>query len=167
MKKNNYDELKETNIDKTGTIVYVLLNGKIIGVITLADKVREESHKAIRQLKELGLKCWMLTGDNNKITEDVSKELFLDGYFAEMLPHERLEKIKELQKKGEFVAMTGDGINDAPALAQANIGIAIGSGTDVATETADIILVNSNPLDVTALILFGRATHNKMIQNLF
>ncbi|MBN2395080.1 MAG: HAD-IC family P-type ATPase, partial [Candidatus Atribacteria bacterium] len=91
----------------------------------------------------------------------------LDGYFAEVLPHEKMEKIKALQDKGEFVAMTGDGINDAPALAQADVGIAIGSGTDVAAETADIILVNSNPSDVTSIILFGRATYRKMIQNLY
>jgi Cu2+-exporting ATPase len=109
----------------------------------------------------------MLTGDNKRIAEKVSNKLHLDGYFAEVLPHEKLEKIKELQNKGEFIAMTGDGINDAPALAQADVGIAIGSGTDVAAETADIILVNSNPLDVTSLILFGRATYSKMIQNLF
>jgi Cu2+-exporting ATPase len=109
----------------------------------------------------------MLTGDNKKIAEKVSNKLSLDGYFAEVLPHEKLEKIKDLQNKGEFIAMTGDGINDAPALAQADVGIAIGSGTDVAAETADIILVNSNPLDVTSLILFGRATYTKMIQNLF
>jgi len=109
----------------------------------------------------------MLTGDNSRIAKEVANTLHLDGYFAEILPHEKQEKIKELQNKDQFVAMTGDGINDAPALAQANVGIAIGSGTDVAAETADIILVNSNPLDVTKLILFGKATYQKMIQNLF
>ena len=167
LRKNNFEMLKEVKIDETGTLVYVLLDKRIIGVITLADKIREESHEAIQQLKKLGIKCWMLTGDNKRIAEEVSNKLNLDGYFAEVLPHEKLEKIKELQNKGEFVAMTGDGINDAPALAQADVGIAIGSGTDVAAETADIILVNSNPLDVTSLILFGRATYSKMIQNLF
>ena len=167
VRKNNFEKLKEIKDDKTGTLVYVLLNSKIIGVITLADKIRKESYEAIQQLKKLGIKCWMLTGDNKGIAEEVSNKLELDGYFAEVLPHEKLEKIKELQNKGEFIAMTGDGINDAPALAQADVGIAIGSGTDVAAETADIILVNSNPLDVTSLILFGRATYSKMIQNLF
>jgi len=166
VRKNNAEMLKEIKVDETGTLVYVLLDGKIIGVITLADKIREESHEAIQQLKKLGIKCWMLTGDNKRIAEEVSNKLNLDGYFAEVLPHEKLKKIKELQNKDEFVAMTGDGINDAPALAQADVGIAIGSGTDVAAETADIILVNSNPLDVTSLILFGRATYSKMIQNL-
>lgn len=167
VKENNFEILKEIKVDEIGTLVYVLFDNRIIGVITLADNIREESHEAIRQLKKLGVKCWMLTGDNKKIAEKVSNKLHLDGYFAEVLPHEKLEKIKELQDKGEFVAMTGDGINDAPALAQADVGIAIGSGTDVAAETADIILVNSNPLDVTSLILFGRATYSKMIQNLF
>ncbi|MBE3090877.1 MAG: heavy metal translocating P-type ATPase, partial [Candidatus Atribacteria bacterium] len=167
VRKNNFEMLKDMKIDETGTLVYVLLNKRIIGVITLADKIRKESYEAIQQLKKLGIKCWMLTGDNKRIAEEVSNKLYLDGYFAEVLPHEKLEKIKELQNKGEFVAMTGDGINDAPALAQADVGIAIGSGTDVAAETADIILVNSNPLDVTSLILFGRATYSKMIQNLY
>lgn len=167
VKENNFEILKEIKVDEIGTLVYVLFDNRIIGVITLADNIREESHEAIRQLKKLGVKCWMLTGDNKRIAEKVSNKLHLDGYFAEVLPHEKLEKIKELQNKGEFVAMTGDGINDAPALAQADVGIAIGSGTDVAAETADIILVNSNPLDVTSLILFGRATYRKMIQNLF
>ena len=166
VRKNNFEILKQIKIDETGTQVYVLLDRRIIGVITLADNIRRESHEAINQLGKLGVKCWMLTGDNKKIAEKVSNELYLDGYFAEVLPHEKQEKIKELQNKDEFVAMTGDGINDAPALAQADVGIAIGSGTDVAAETADIILVNSNPLDVTSLILFGRATYSKMIQNL-
>ena len=166
VRKNNFEILKEIKVDETGTLVYVLVDNRIIGVITLADNIREESYEAIRQLRKLGVKCWMLTGDNKRIAEKVSNKLYLDGYFAEVLPHEKLEKIKELQNKGEFIAMTGDGINDAPALAQADVGIAIGSGTDVAAETADIILVNSNPLDVTSLILFGRATYRKMIQNL-
>ena len=90
----------------------------------------------------------------------------MDGYFAEVLPDEKQEKVKELQSKGEYVAMTGDGVNDSPALAQAEIGIAVGSGTDVAAATADIVLVNSNPIDITALILFGQATYRKMVQNL-
>lgn len=108
----------------------------------------------------------MLTGDNEKTAKEVSEELKLDGYFAEVLPEAKQEKIKELQAEGRFVAMTGDGVNDAPALAQADVGIAIGSGTDVAAETADIVLVNSNPRDVVTLIDFGRATYKKMIQNL-
>ena len=149
------------------TVVFVVMGeNKLIGAISLSDQVRKESHDAIKNLKSMGIKCWMLTGDNEKTAKAVSEELGLDGYYAEVLPHEKLEKVKELQSKGEFVAMTGDGINDAPALAQADVGIAIGSGTDVAAETADIILVNSNPKDVTSLIGFGKATYKKMIQNL-
>jgi P-type Cu2+ transporter len=164
--KNNVN-IPTSEIDDSGTLVYVIVNNKAVGVITLADKIRPESYEAIRQLQESGIKCWMLTGDNKIIAKTVSDKLKLDGFYAEVLPHEKLEKVKELQSKGEFVAMTGDGINDAPALAQADVGIAIGSGTDVAAETADIILVNSNPKDVVSLILFGKATYNKMIQNLF
>lgn len=167
LKKNNLELPEDFKIEESGTQVYVLLDNKIIGIINLSDKIREESYEAIAQLKGIGIKCWMLTGDNNQIAEEVSNKLKLNGYFAEILPHEKMEKIKELQNQGEYVAMTGDGINDAPALAQADIGIAIGSGTDVAAETADIVLVNSNPLDVTTLILFGRATYRKMIQNLY
>lgn len=149
------------------TVVFVLLGeNKLIGAISLSDQVREESHDAIKILKSMDFKCWMLTGDNEKTAKAISGELNLDGYYAEVLPHEKLEMVKELQSKGEFVAMTGDGINDAPALAQADVGIAIGSGTDVAAETADIILVNSNPKDVTSLIEFGKATYKKMVQNL-
>ena len=108
----------------------------------------------------------MLTGDNKAVAQKVSKTLGIDDFYAEVLPDQKLQKIKELQDQGNFVAMTGDGINDAPALAQADVGIAVGSGTDVAAETADIILVNSNPKDITNLILFGKATYRKMIQNL-
>ena len=108
----------------------------------------------------------MATGDNEVVAKAVSNELGLDGYYSEVLPHQKVEIVKELQSKGEFVAMTGDGVNDAPALAQADVGIAVGSGTDVAAETADIILVNSNPQDILNLIMFGKATYKKMIQNL-
>ncbi len=169
----NYLKEKEIEIpedlkpEKSATVVYALLDNDLIGSISLSDKIREESYEAIKKLKDDGISCWMLTGDNEATAKEVSEELNLDGYFAEVLPHEKQDKIKELQDKGEFVAMTGDGVNDAPALAQADVGIAIGSGTDVAAETADIILVNSNPGDVTKLIMFGKATHRKMIENLF
>lgn len=109
----------------------------------------------------------MLTGDNERIASAVSQKLGMDGYLANVLPHEKQNKLKEFQDKGEVVAMTGDGVNDAPALAQADIDIAVGSGTDVAAETADIILVNSDPKDVVQMIAFGKATYRKMIQNLF
>ncbi|MBR9692217.1 cadmium-translocating P-type ATPase [Candidatus Woesearchaeota archaeon] len=153
--------------DDTATLVFVLIDDTLAGVISLSDQIRKESFEAIESLRKVGIKSWMLTGDNKQIAKKVSGELGLDGFFAEVLPHEKLEKVKELQERGEFVAMTGDGINDAPALAQADVGIAIGSGTDVAAETADIILVNSNPKDVTSLVLFGKATYNKMVQNLW
>ncbi|AHM57222.1 copper-exporting P-type ATPase B [Peptoclostridium acidaminophilum DSM 3953] len=164
--KENKMEIPEHVKDEQLTVVFVLKNDDIIGTISLSDKIRKDSYEAIQKLKELGIKCWMLTGDNSQIAQKVHDELRLDGYFAEVLPHEKLEKVKELQSRNEYVAMTGDGVNDAPALAQADVGIAIGSGTDVAAETADIILVESNPKDVTSLILFGRATYKKMIQNL-
>ena len=148
------------------TIIYVLIEGKPSAWLTFADQIREESFEAIKILKEQKIKNLLLTGDNEKVAKKVSDDLQMDGYIANVLPHEKLAKIKELQAKGEFVAMTGDGVNDAPALAQADVGIAIGSGTDVAAETADIILVNSNPMDIANLILFGRATYKKMMQNI-
>ena len=166
--------LKEKNIilppsaqsSQAETIVYLLISDQLAGSIALADKIRPESVEAIQTLHENDIKSFLLTGDNKVVAKSVSDELKMDGYFAEVLPHQKLEKVKELQEKGEFVAMTGDGVNDAPALAQANVGIAVGSGSDIAAETAGIILVNSNPKDITSLILFGKATYRKMIQNL-
>jgi len=152
--------------DAAETVVFVLIDGKLAGYIALADEIRQESAEAIKVFKKNNIKVLMATGDNEKTAKAVSDKLGLDGYYAEVLPHQKVEIVKELQAKGEFVAMTGDGVNDAPALAQANVGIAVGSGTDVAAETADIILVNSNPQDIANLILFGKATYNKMIQNL-
>lgn len=148
------------------TVVYVLQDEQVVGVIALADEIRKESPEAIKTLHANGIKTLLLTGDNKEVAKQVSDSLGMDGFIAEVLPHQKLEKIKELQAKGEFVAMTGDGVNDAPALAQANIGIAVGSGSDIAAETAGIVLVNSNPKDVVNLILFGKATYRKMIQNL-
>lgn len=150
-----------------GTVVYVLIDDALAGYFSFADRIREESFEAIAILKEAGIKNLLLTGDNERVARKVSTELKMDGYLANVLPHDKLKKVKELQDKGEFVAMTGDGVNDAPALAQADVGIAVGSGTDVAAETADIILVNSNPKDIAKLLLFGRATYHKMIQNLW
>ena len=150
----------------TETVVFVLIDQKLAGYIALSDEIRLESAEAIKTLKQENIKSILLTGDNNKVAASVSKTLGMDSFIAEVLPHQKLEKIKELQAKGEFVAMTGDGVNDAPALAQADIGIAVGSGSDIAAETAGIILVNSNPKDIVSLILFGKATYRKMIQNL-
>ncbi|MEO7444718.1 MAG: copper-translocating P-type ATPase [Ferruginibacter sp.] len=148
------------------TVVFIVINENLAGYIALADEIRPESAEAIKVFKKNNIKVLMATGDNEKVAKAVSDKLGLDGYFSEVLPHQKVEIIKDLQSKGEFVAMTGDGVNDAPALAQSNVGIAVGSGTDVAAETADIILVNSNPQDIANLILFGKATYNKMIQNI-
>tara|TARA_R110002049_G_scaffold125135_2_gene280765 strand:- start:2018 stop:4204 length:2187 start_codon:yes stop_codon:yes gene_type:complete len=152
--------------DAAETVVFVLIEGKLAGYIALSDEIRPESAEAIKTFKKNNIKVYMATGDNEKTAKAVSDKLGLDGYYAEVLPHQKVEIVKDLQDKGEFVAMTGDGVNDAPALAQANVGIAVGSGSDIAAETADIILVNSNPNDIANLILFGKATYNKMIQNL-
>ena len=153
-------------VNDTETIVFLIVENSLAGYIALSDEIRPESADAIKTLKENKIKSILLTGDNQKVAKSVSDTLGMESFIAEVLPHQKLEKIKELQSKGEFVAMTGDGVNDAPALAQADIGIAVGSGSDIAAETAGIILVNSNPKDVVNLILFGKATHRKMIQNL-
>ncbi len=148
------------------TMVFLVIDGKLQGAIGVADKIREESREAIKSLKREGMKGFMLTGDNSRVASWVARELNLDGFFAEVLPHQKSEKIKELQDKGYLVAMVGDGINDAPALVQANVGIAIGAGTDVAIESADIILVKSDPRDVRTTIGLAKATYKKMLQNL-
>ncbi|MBR9832426.1 cadmium-translocating P-type ATPase [bacterium] len=157
---------KDAYSDAAETVVFVLVDGALAGYIALADEIRPESAAAIKVFKKNNIKVLMATGDNEKTAKAVSDKLGLDGYFAEVLPHQKVEIVQKLQSENEFVAMTGDGVNDAPALAQANVGIAVGSGTDVAAETADIILVNSNPQDIANLILFGKATYRKMIQNL-
>lgn len=148
------------------TVVFVLVDGNLKGAIALADIVRPEAKHAIEALKALKIRCLMLTGDNKATAKWVSDQVGLDEYFAEVLPQDKAAKVKEVQSRGVLVAMTGDGVNDAPALAQADVGIAIGAGSDVAVETADVILVRSNPLDVVAIVQLSRATYRKMIQNL-
>lgn len=148
------------------TVVFVIENKKLIGYIALTDIIRDTAKKAIDKLRSIGIESIMLTGDNQRVASYVGGKLNIDTVFAEVLPQEKSEKIDELLKKGKKVAMTGDGVNDAPSLAKADLGIAIGAGTDVAIETADIILVKSNPLDVVNIIKLSKATYKKMIQNL-
>ncbi len=166
LKENNIAVPESFIANDTETVVFVIINNQLAGYIALSDEIRPESAEAIKVLKQNNIKSILLTGDNDKVAKTVSETLGMDSFMGEVLPHQKLEKIKELQSKGEFVAMTGDGVNDAPALAIADVGIAVGSGSDIAAETAGIILVNSNPKDVVNLILFGKATYRKMIQNL-
>lgn len=149
------------------TVVFVIIEDTLAGMIALADKVRESAKQAITDLTDLNVQSMMLTGDNKQVAHWVAEQLGLDAVFAEVLPHEKAEKIKELKQKGLKVAMTGDGVNDAPALANADLGIAIGAGTDVAMETADIVLVKSNPNDVVSILSLSKATYRKMVQNLW
>ena len=146
--------------------IYLANDDGIVALFAIADVIREESYAAVDKLHALGLKVAMLTGDSEAVARSVAKQLNIDTYFAEVLPENKSEKIRELQRDGSKVAMVGDGVNDAPALATADVGIAIGAGTDVAIESAGIILVRSNPLDIVKIITLSRATYRKMIQNL-
>ncbi len=148
------------------TVVFVLIDGELVGAIGLSDVIREEAKEAIAKLKGMGLRCVMLTGDNRRVAMRVAEELGLDDYFAEVLPHEKSQKIRELKARGLKVAMVGDGVNDAPALVEADVGIAIGAGTDVAIEAGDIILVRNYLSDVVSIIKLARLTYRKMVQNL-
>ena len=150
-----------------GADIQVEADGTTIGKIQVADKIRPEAKEALAQIKKMGLKLAMLTGDSEEVARNVSKELGIDEYFARVLPHQKVEKVKELQAKGQKVAMVGDGVNDAPALTQADLGIAIGAGTNVAIESAGIILVKNDPRDIPKIFNLSRLTYNKMIQNLF
>jgi len=153
--------------DQGKTVVYVLADQQIIGAIALADIIRPESREAIRRLKAMGIQSIMLTGDAAAVARWVAAELGLDDYFAEVLPHQKAAKIEAVKRRGLTVAMVGDGVNDAPALVAADVGIAIGAGTDVAIESADIVLVRSDPRDVAAIVQLARATYRKMVQNLW
>jgi len=152
---------------KGQTVVFAFRDQTLLGAIALADIIREESREAITALKNMGVKSAMITGDSEDVARWVSRELGIDEYFARVLPHQKSEKVKELQNRNLRVAMVGDGINDAPALTQADLGIAIGAGTNVAIESAGIILVRNDPRDIVKIIRLSKMTYSKMIQNLF
>ncbi|HZD59963.1 MAG TPA: HAD-IC family P-type ATPase, partial [Anaerolineae bacterium] len=162
-----YEEVLERFGSEGKTSIYLATDGELKAIFALADIVREESKEAVAELKALGKEVWMLTGDTREVAVYVAKELGLDSFFAEVVPEAKSKSVRELQEQGKRVAMVGDGINDAPALVQADIGIAIGAGTDVAIESADIVLVKNDPRDVVHLINLSRATGRKMRQNLF
>jgi P-type Cu2+ transporter len=164
------DELA-SNVEDAGkkgqTVIFVLRDKSLLGAVALADVIREESREAIKILKGMGVRAAMVTGDSEDVARWVSDELGIDEYFARVLPDQKSEKVKELQKRGQKVAMVGDGVNDALALTQADLGIAIGAGTNVAIESAGIILVRNDPRDIVKIIKLSRITYTKMIQNLF
>ncbi|MDY7109742.1 MAG: heavy metal translocating P-type ATPase [Planctomycetota bacterium] len=163
-----YDQRKMKDLAGQGrTVVYVLVDDEMIGAIALADIIRDESRAAVRSLKNMNIRLMMITGDSRAVAESVAKELELDEFFAEVMPDRKAEQIRELKGRDLSVAMVGDGVNDAPALAEADVGIAIGAGTDVAAETADIILVQSDPRDVARAIELAQRTYRKTVQNLW
>ncbi|MBB6449816.1 Cu2+-exporting ATPase [Geomicrobium halophilum] len=164
----SYDEERLSKLSETGkTVVFVLQEQTLLGAIALADTVKESAKEAVERLHQMGIDTVMLTGDNEKVAQEVAKQIGIDQVIAEVLPHEKAEMVKELKKDGKRVGMTGDGINDAPALANADLGVAVGAGTDVAMETADVVLVNSDPLDVVSIVDLSKITYRKMIQNLW
>jgi len=161
--KNKIDE----EAKRGRSIIYVIANNDILGALSLADLIRPESKEALIELKEMGIKVAMMTGDSEEVAKWVAQDLEIDEYFAKVLPQDKAQKVKLLQEKGFKVAMVGDGINDGPALMQADLGIAIGAGTNVAIESAGIILVRNDPRDIAKIIKLSRLTFKKMIQNLF
>lgn len=167
-KQLEYDKELFNEMSEQGkTVVFVLVDEQLIGMIALADMVRETAKEAISTLKEQDIHSIMLTGDNKKVANWVAEQLGIDEVYAEVLPDDKANQVKDIQQQGWKVAMTGDGVNDAPALATADLGIAIGAGTDVAMETADVVLVRSNPKDVVSLMDLSRKTYRKMVQNLW
>ncbi len=148
------------------TVVFVMLDGRPVAAIALSDVIREESREAVARLKEMGIKVFMLTGDNRHVAARVARELGIDDFYAEVLPHEKAAVIEDVKAKGYVTAMVGDGVNDAPALMAADVGIAIGAGTDIAIESADVVLVKNDPRDVPKLVELSKKTYSKMRQNL-
>jgi Cu2+-exporting ATPase len=160
------NDFEGTASEKGQSVVHVIRENQVLGSLALADVVREESQQAVDKLHEMGIEVVMLTGDSKAVAQAVADELQIDHNFAEVLPEDKDKMVMKLQDEGKQVAMVGDGVNDAPALTRADVGIAIGSGTDVAVESAGLILVKSNPLDVVKIFALSRASYKKMIQNL-
>jgi Cu2+-exporting ATPase len=159
-------DFRDESSRKGQSVVYLVQDGQVAAGLALADVIRPESKEAVQRLHDMGVEVAMLTGDSEAVAKVVAEELGVDQYFAEVLPEHKDQKVSELQKQGKRVAMVGDGVNDAPALTRADVGIAIGSGTDVAVESAGIILVKNNPLDVVKIIELSRASYRKMKENL-
>jgi Cu2+-exporting ATPase len=157
---------KEQASQKGQSVINLVQDNKVVASFALADVIRPESKPAVQKLQEMGIEVAMLTGDSEAVARAVAEELGIRQFFAEVLPEHKAQKVIELQKQGKRVAMVGDGVNDAPALIRADVGIAIGSGTDVAIESAGIILVKNNPIDVVKVFALSRASYRKMIQNL-
>lgn len=164
---DNLREAAEAAGANAQTAIYLIEGGAALAVFAVADAIREESHEAVRALHDRGIEVAMLTGDSQAVADSVARELGIDTVFAEVLPEDKAEKVKEMQAQGKTVAMVGDGVNDAPALATADIGIAVGAGTDVAVEAGHIVLVRSDPRDIPRIVSLSRATRRKMIQNLW
>jgi Cu2+-exporting ATPase len=160
-------EAAEAAAGRGQAAIYLLRSGSALAVFAVADAIREESREAIRALHDRGIEVAMLTGDAQAVADAVAEELGIDTVFAEVLPEDKASKVRELQAQGKRVAMVGDGVNDAPALATADIGIAIGAGTDVAVEAGHIVLVRSDPRDIPRIVTLSRATYRKMVQNLW
>jgi Cu2+-exporting ATPase len=152
---------------KSQSVVYLIVEKQVVAAFAIADVIRSESKVVVNRLHEMGIEVAMLTGDSQLVAKSVASELGIDRVFAEVLPEHKEQKVAELQSQGKRVAMVGDGVNDAPALTRADVGIAIGGGTDVAIESAGLILVKSNPLDVVKIIQLSRSSYNKMVQNLW
>lgn len=148
------------------TVIYIASEKQLEGIVALSDVIKDESYRAVEQLQKLGVKVAMLTGDNQQVAAYVARELKLDTFFAEVLPEQKIAKVKELQKGGGTIMMVGDGVNDAPALTQADVGVAVGAGTDVAVASSEIVLVKNSPLDIVKLIQLSHKTRTKMVQNL-
>jgi Cu2+-exporting ATPase len=153
--------------EKGQSVIYLVDDGRVVAGFALADVIRPESRQVVERLHHMRIEVAMLTGDSEAVARAVAEELGIDHYFAQVLPEHKDRKVQEFQEQGKRVAMVGDGVNDAPALTRADVGIAIGSGTDVAVESAGIVLVRSNPLDVVRIVELSRASYRKMIQNLW
>jgi Cu2+-exporting ATPase len=160
-------EFTDAAAARAQSVVHLLEGDRVLATFAVADAVRPESEEAIRRLHQLGLEVAMLTGDSKSVAQAVAVELGIDLVFAQVLPHEKALKIQELQRRGKRVAMVGDGVNDAPALVTADVGIAIGAGTDVAIEAGDVVLVRNDPRDVPRIITLSRLSYRKMVENLW